>query len=122
MLTDGRSVHHRKLASAIAPARAKATVGSVTAWLAGRYPPELAAYLRGHGRRVGRKRVARLMRGMGLSARRKRRFRRTTDSACAERAEPYNPVRWSGHHVSHKVRGRNHHAAGGRARTRAGNA
>src|ERR671911_2609013 len=30
-----------------------------------------------------RKRIARLMRGMGLSARRKRRFRRTTDSAHA---------------------------------------
>ena len=41
------------------------------------------AELRAHGRRVGRKRVARLMRGMGLSARRKRRFRRTTDSAHA---------------------------------------
>src|SRR4030095_7209093 len=38
---------------------------------------------RAHGRRVGRKRVARPMRGMGLSARRKRRFRRTTDSAHA---------------------------------------
>ena len=38
------------------------------------------AELRAHGRRVGRKRVARLMRGMGLAARRKRRFRRTTDS------------------------------------------
>ena len=46
----------------------------------GRYgSPRVHATLRGHGRRVGRKRVARLMRGMGLSARRKRRFRRTTD-------------------------------------------
>src|SRR3954465_14791709 len=48
----------------------------------GRYgSPRVHAALRAHGRRVGRKRVARLMRGMGLSARRKRRFRRTTDSA-----------------------------------------
>ncbi len=50
----------------------------------GRYgSPRVHAALRAHGRRVGRKRVARLMRGMGLSARRKRRFRRTTDSAHA---------------------------------------
>jgi putative transposase len=41
------------------------------------------AELRAHGRRIGRKRVARLMRGMGLAARRRRRFRRTTDSAHA---------------------------------------
>ena len=41
------------------------------------------AALRAHGRRVGRKRVARLMRDMGLSARRKRRFRRAPDRAHA---------------------------------------
>ena len=45
--------------------------------------PRVHAELRAHGRRVGRERVARLMRGMGLSARRKRRFRRTTDSTHA---------------------------------------
>src|SRR3712207_1867017 len=47
----------------------------------GRYgSPRVHATLRAHGRRVGRKRVARLMRGMGLAARRRRRFRRATDS------------------------------------------
>ena len=48
----------------------------------GRYgSPRLHAELHAQGRRVRRKRVARLMRGMGLTARRKRRFRRTTESA-----------------------------------------
>ena len=42
--------------------------------------PRVHAELRARGRRIGRKRVARLMRGMGLAARRRRRFRRTTDS------------------------------------------
>ena len=42
--------------------------------------PRVHAELRARGRRVGRKRVARLMRNMGLTARRRRRFRRTTDS------------------------------------------
>jgi putative transposase len=47
----------------------------------GRYgSPRIHRELRGRGYRVGRKRVARLMCEEGLQGRRKRRFRRTTDS------------------------------------------
>jgi putative transposase len=47
----------------------------------GRYgSPRVHAELRANGVRVGRKRVARIMRTEGLAARRKRRFRKTTDS------------------------------------------
>jgi putative transposase len=42
--------------------------------------PRIHAELRGRGCRTGRKRVARLMRVRGLAARRRRRFRTTTDS------------------------------------------
>lgn len=42
--------------------------------------PRIHAELRANGVRVGKKRVARLMRENGLEARRKRRFRKTTDS------------------------------------------
>ncbi len=42
--------------------------------------PRVHADLRAKGLRVGKKRVARLMRDKGLAAKRKRRFRRTTDS------------------------------------------
>ncbi|KYG11275.1 hypothetical protein BE21_57910 [Sorangium cellulosum] len=47
----------------------------------GRYgSPRVHAELRARGIRVGKKRVARLMRAQRLAACRKRRFRRTTDS------------------------------------------
>ncbi len=42
--------------------------------------PRVHAELQAHGQRVGRKRVARLMRSANICARRKRRFVRTTDS------------------------------------------
>jgi transposase InsO family protein len=42
--------------------------------------PRVYRELRANGRQVGRKRVERLMQQEGISARRKRRFRRTTDS------------------------------------------
>src|SRR3954463_9547719 len=72
---SARAVEDRAVTAEIRPAHEDSR---------GRYgSPRVHATLRGHGRRVGRKRVARLMRGMGLSARRKRRFRRTTDSAHA---------------------------------------
>jgi hypothetical protein len=61
-----------------------AEIRTVQAASHGRYgSPCVHAELRSRGRRVGRKLIARLMRGMGLSARRKRRFRRTTDSTHA---------------------------------------
>ena len=44
--------------------------------------PRVQMELRERGRRVGRKRVARLMRAEGLRARTPRRFRCTTDSGC----------------------------------------
>ena len=50
--------------------------------------PRVHAELRQRGRRVGRKRVARLMRASGLQARRKRRFRVTTDSRHAHPVAP----------------------------------
>jgi len=55
---------------AAAHTRSRGTYGS----------PRVHAELRAKGVRVGRKRVERLMRKSGLKARRKRRFRRTTDS------------------------------------------
>jgi len=54
-----------------------------TAYKAGRGTygsPRVHRELRANGRRVGKQRVARLMRETGLAARKKRRFRKTTDS------------------------------------------
>jgi transposase InsO family protein len=61
-----------------------AEIRTVHAASHGRYgSPRVHAELRSRGRQVGRKRIAHLMRGMGLSARHKQRFRRTTDSTHA---------------------------------------
>ncbi len=55
----------------------------------GRYgSPRVHAELRARGRRVSRKRVARLMEQQGLAARGKRRFVRTTDSRHGQPVAP----------------------------------
>lgn len=46
--------------------------------------PRMTADLKAEGVAVGRRRIARLMRTNGLQAKRKRRFRRTTDSHHAQ--------------------------------------
>lgn len=73
----GRDAPARVLADAVvldeikaALARSRGTYGS----------PRIHRELRAQGRRVSRKRVERLMKQEGLVARRKKRFRRTTDS------------------------------------------
>ena len=64
-----------------ADARLALDVAAVHKRSRGRYgSPRVHAELRARGVRVGRKRVARLMRENGLWARRRRRFRKTTDS------------------------------------------
>ena len=55
--------------------------------------PRVHAELRDRGRRRGRKRVARLMREQGCGARRRRRFRTTTDSHIRT---PWRRTCWSG--------------------------
>jgi transposase InsO family protein len=77
------------------PARAKSDA-QLTVEIAGAHKrsrstygsPRVHAELRARGVRVGRKRVERLMRQNGIQARRKRRFRRTTDSNHANPVAP----------------------------------
>jgi putative transposase len=72
-----RGVSGRKLDDASLAARIKA----IHARSRGRYgSPRVHAELRRQGVRIGKKRVERLMREQGLEARRRRKFRRTTDS------------------------------------------
>ncbi len=62
-------------------AKLELEIAAVHAESRGRYgSPRVHAELRARGRRIGRHRVARLMRKGGLAARRRRRFRTTTDS------------------------------------------
>ena len=83
----------------------------------GRYgSPRIHRELRAGGRRVSRKRVARVMRGLGLRGRPPRRFRRTTDSRhtppdCSQRpgarVHPHRrqPRLGRGHHLCADARG-----------------
>jgi len=74
---QGRSVSEREKADA----KLAVEIAAVHKQSRGTYgSPRIHVELRENGTRVGRKRVARLMRDKGLQGRRKRRFRRTTDS------------------------------------------
>ena len=72
------------------------TIGKVHAASRGTYgSPRIHAELRDQGVRVGKKRVARLMRLSGLAARKRRRFRtQTTDSNQYLLAAPVLPSGW----------------------------
>lgn len=79
----------RPSARARADAQLAREVAEVHAASHGRYgSPRVHAELRARGRRIGRKRVARLLRAQGLAARRPRRFVRTTDSRHGEPIAP----------------------------------
>ncbi len=69
--------------------RLAADVRSIHEEHKGRYgSPRIHRELRARGQRVGRKRVARLMREQGLKGRSPKRFRRTTDSRHSDRIAP----------------------------------
>ena len=75
-----RSISDAQLALEIAASHANSR---------GRYgSPRVLADLRAKGFRIGKKRVERLMRELGLVGRRKRRFRKTTDSNHAQPIAP----------------------------------
>jgi putative transposase len=87
-------LHRQPSARAQADARLPDRVRAVHAQSRCTYgAPRVHAELRATGTRVGRKRVARLMRGAGLAGRCPRRFRRTTLPADAPAAEPPDLVR-----------------------------
>lgn len=86
MLGVSRSGFHASCGRALSPRRRSdgvlaLHVAAVQQRSRGTYgSPRIHAELRAQGVRVGRKRIARLMRENGLQTRRKRRFRHTTDS------------------------------------------
>lgn len=94
VLNVSRSGYYAWKARAV-PARATDDAQLVeeikTAYKAGRGAygsPRILRELRAKGRRVGKKRIERLMRQEGIAALRKRRFRRTTDSNHAHPVAP----------------------------------
>lgn len=82
-------LHREPSARAIDDAVLAAEVSEVFQKHRGRYgAPRIRRALRGRGARPSKKRVARVMRGLGLRAHTPRRFRKTTDSRHTKRIAP----------------------------------